>query len=228
MANIPIWPGSSSFAVGDTAFGFYDTDSDFQNDAPNIATWCAQRLGYPLVDVELQAVNFFTCFEEAITEYGHQVYTFQIVNNLFRIKGKATGSALNQIYLDDYYGSDYGGGAGSQGSGTSYNLTDTRLFSASLAVKRNQQKYNLLSQAPGFSTANLTFTGTPTPSQSLTIIATNGSSHTYTAHASSSAYHVSSSLNQFETGSSAVSAATNLADLINLCMRFTKINAIVA
>ena len=161
MANIPIWPGSSSFAVGDTAFGFYDTDSDFQNDAPNIATWCAQRLGYPLVDVELQAVNFFTCFEEAITEYGHQVYTFQIVNNLFRIKGNSTGSSLNQIYLDDYYGSDYGGGAGSQGSGTSYNLTDTRLFSASLAVKRNQQKYNLLSQAPGFSTANLTFTGTP-------------------------------------------------------------------
>jgi hypothetical protein len=216
MANIPIWPGSSSFAVGDTAFGFYDTDSDFSSDADNIATWCAQRLGYPLVDIELQAVNFFTCFEEAVTEYGHQVYTFQIVNNLFRIKGKATGSALNQIYLDDYYGSDYGGGAGSQGSGTSYNLTDTRLYSASLSVKRNQQRYNLLSQAPGFSTADLTFTGIPSPSQSLTIIATNGSSHTYTAHASSSAYHVSSSLNQFETGSSAASAATNLADLINL------------
>jgi len=109
MAKIPIWTGTATFDVSNnpTAFGFYDSDSDFQTDAPLVAKWCAQRLGYPLVDIELQDTNFFTAFEEAITEYGHQVYTFQIVNNLFRIKGNATGSALNQIYLDDYYGTDY-------------------------------------------------------------------------------------------------------------------------
>ena len=70
MANIPIWPGSSSFAAGDTPFSFYDADTDFQTDAVTTAAWCATRLGYPLVDIELQAVNFFTCFEEAINEYG--------------------------------------------------------------------------------------------------------------------------------------------------------------
>ena len=30
MANIPIWPGSSSFFPGDTPFGFYDNDFQFQ------------------------------------------------------------------------------------------------------------------------------------------------------------------------------------------------------
>ena len=64
MANIPIWPGSSSFAITNnpTPFGFYDDDNEFINDADNVSIWCAQRLGYPLVDVELQAINFFTCF----------------------------------------------------------------------------------------------------------------------------------------------------------------------
>ena len=29
----PIWPGSSSFFPGDTPFGYYDNDLQFQNDA---------------------------------------------------------------------------------------------------------------------------------------------------------------------------------------------------
>ena len=82
MANIPIWPGSSSFSSGDTPFGFYDTDSQFQTDADKVADWCVRRLGYPLVDIELQAVNLFTCFEEAVNEYGSQLYHFQIIKNL--------------------------------------------------------------------------------------------------------------------------------------------------
>ena len=64
--NIPIWPGSGSFASGSsTPFGFFDSDTQFQSDAPKVAEWCAKRLGYPIVDVELQDINFFACFEEA-------------------------------------------------------------------------------------------------------------------------------------------------------------------
>ena len=60
MANIPIWPGSSSFALvsNPTPFAFYDADTSFITDADNISDWCAKRLGYPLVDIELQDVNF--------------------------------------------------------------------------------------------------------------------------------------------------------------------------
>ena len=86
MAKIPIWPGSSSFSAADTPFSFYDADTDFQTSAVTTADWCAKRLGYPLVDIELQAANFFTCFEEAVNEYGAQVYNFQ------SLEGNTTGS----------------------------------------------------------------------------------------------------------------------------------------
>ena len=54
MARIPIWPGSASFAAGNTPFGFYDADTNYQYDADTTAVWCATRLGYPLIDIELQ------------------------------------------------------------------------------------------------------------------------------------------------------------------------------
>ena len=60
--KIPIWPGSSSFFSGDTPFGLYDADTQFQSDADKIADWCAKRMGYPINDIELQPINFFACF----------------------------------------------------------------------------------------------------------------------------------------------------------------------
>ena len=51
MANIPIWPGSSSFFPGETPFGFYDNDPDFQTDADKVAKFCGLRLGYPIENV---------------------------------------------------------------------------------------------------------------------------------------------------------------------------------
>ena len=92
--NIPIWPGSSSFFPGDTPFGFYDNDFTFQTEADQMADWCAKRLGYPLTDIELQDINFFACFEEAVTEYGAQVNTYNIRDNILSLYGAATGSNL--------------------------------------------------------------------------------------------------------------------------------------
>lgn len=62
--NIPIWTGVSTFAPGQTPFGFYDSDSEFAIDANKVANFCAQRLGFPLVDVELQSGSFFTIFNK--------------------------------------------------------------------------------------------------------------------------------------------------------------------
>ena len=147
MANIPIWPGSSSFSAGDTPFSFYDTDTAFQTDAVTTSAWCATRLGYPLVDIELQAINFFTCFEEAINEYGAQLYNFQIINNFQTLEGNTTGSAgsnyNNQlitpnlggtINVSEQYGNEVDGGGG-----------DYKLETGSLAVVAGIQKYDLLS-----------------------------------------------------------------------------------
>ena len=76
--QIPIWSGTSTFATGQTPFGFYDSETSFQNDVDNTAAWCAKRLGYPIVDVELQSGSFYAVFEEAITEYSSQVNYFNI------------------------------------------------------------------------------------------------------------------------------------------------------
>jgi len=120
MANIPIYPGSSSFFPSGTPFGFYDNDIDFQTDADKVALFCARRLGYPIMDVELQDVQFYTAFEEAITEYGNEVYAWKVRQDYLDIEGSSTGSNLNNalitpsmaniIRLSEQYGSEIGSG----------------------------------------------------------------------------------------------------------------------
>ena len=182
MANIPIWDGSAIFNTSQnpTPFGFYDSDTEFATDAPNVATWCAQRLGYPLVDVELQQEQFFSAFEEAVTEYGSHVYQFQIINNMGNLLGFNTGSADVSNNADDNHLSDDTGiglnEIGVQGlnentgqDGTSYSndsptggsAVGGKAFSASLHVKRGQQKYNLLSSSPGFASTTLEWGANP-------------------------------------------------------------------
>ena len=92
--NKPIWPGSSSFTAGSTPFGFFDTETVFQNHADKFAKAAAQQLGYPIMDVELQAINFYTAFEAAAIEYSNQVNQVNIVNNLINTLGVDTGSSF--------------------------------------------------------------------------------------------------------------------------------------
>ena len=87
MANIPIWPGSSSFHPGDTPFGFYDNDPEFQKDADKFAKFAAQRLGYPLVDIELHKFNFYTALEDAITVYANELYAYKVRDNYLTLEG---------------------------------------------------------------------------------------------------------------------------------------------
>ena len=124
MATISIWPGSASFAdtSNPTPFGFYDTDTEFTSSANQVATWCAQRLGYPIVDIELQPVNFFTAFEEAVTTYSQYVYQYKIIENIGTLEGSTTGSSLNNQYIQPNLGNNisiaeqYGSESGTGGS----------------------------------------------------------------------------------------------------------------
>ena len=87
MANIPIWPGSSSFQPGDTPFGFYDNNPEFQVDADKFSTFAARRLGYPIVDIELQKFNFYAALEEAVTIYANELYGYKIRDNYLILEG---------------------------------------------------------------------------------------------------------------------------------------------
>ena len=139
--NIPIWPGSSSFSEGNTPFGHYDTELEFTSSADKTAGWCAKRLGYPIVDIELQDINFYACFEEATTEYSSQVNQFNIRENLLNLKGHSTGSNLSQTNVGANLNSlitlakDYGTEAGSGGHLTYY--------TGSFEAKAGQQIYDL-------------------------------------------------------------------------------------
>ena len=94
MANIPIWSGSSSFAPGDTPFGWYDNDLEFQVDADKFSVFAARRLGYPIVDVELQNLNFYAALEEAVTIYANELYGFKIRDNYLTLEG-ADGASMD-------------------------------------------------------------------------------------------------------------------------------------
>lgn len=141
-----IYAGSASFDVGDTPFGFYDTDPQFQSDAENMANYCARRLGYPIMDVELNELNFFAAFESAVTEYGNLVNTYAARDNILALMGISTGSSnINQTYvkptlkgifqLAKMYGSQVGAGG---------NLT---WYSGSISLQENKQVYDLISDA---------------------------------------------------------------------------------
>lgn len=139
--NIPIWTGTSTFAVGQTPFGFYDNDIDFQQDADKVADFCARRLGYPLADVELQSGSFYTAFEEAITTYGNELYAYKVRENYLSLEGSSnTVNANNQIISPNMasivrISEQYGVEAGVGGNVTWY--------SGALDLVNNQQDYDM-------------------------------------------------------------------------------------
>ena len=141
MANAQIWPGSSSFFPGDTPFGFYDYDYQFQTDADKVANFCARRLGYPLVDVELQNINFYTAFEEAVTTYGNEIYAFKVRQDYLSMEGSTTGSNLNNAVIQPNFGAivrmsnQYGEEAGVGGTVTWY--------TGSFDTVASQQNYDM-------------------------------------------------------------------------------------
>jgi hypothetical protein len=118
--SVTIWEGSSTFGAGQTPYGFYDTDSEFTSSADNFADWAARRLGYPIIDVELQSGSFYACFEESVTEYSAQVNQYNIRDNLLHLQGQSTGSNLTgkrvtptlgrAVFLSQQYGTEAGVG----------------------------------------------------------------------------------------------------------------------
>jgi hypothetical protein len=159
--NKPIWPGSSSFTPGKTPFGYFDADPVFSAHADKFAEFAANSVGYPVMDVELQDVNFYTAFEAAVIEYSNQVNQVNIVNNLLNtiglqtqsnligpagLTGKPVGNSLSYIVkLSKAYGTE------AESGGT------IKWHSASFDVVSGKQTYSLreaVSASLGFELSN--------------------------------------------------------------------------
>lgn len=99
MANPTIYDGSPGPISGSTPFGFYDNDTDYQNDGPKVANYCARKLGYPVLDVELNDLNIYACFEEAVSVYAEELYQLKIKDNYLTLEGQPTSSLLNNTVV---------------------------------------------------------------------------------------------------------------------------------
>ena len=154
MANIPIYTGSVDFAnvsasyystpstgSSPTPFGFYDNDIEFKSDADKVTNFCARRLGYPIENVELQDIQFWAAFEEAVTVYGNELYAFKVRDNMLTLEGAPTGSSLNHtlitptmaniVRLSEQYGEEAGVGG------------NVNWYSGSVKLEAGVQDYDL-------------------------------------------------------------------------------------
>ena len=148
------WTGVGSAISGSTPFGIYDNDTDFKNDGPKTAVWCAKRLGYPIVDVEMVDEQFYACFEESVSEYSAQINQFNLRNNLDVLRGQPKGKVANysQTLVDGSFlpttvrmSQQYGTLAGVGGN--------TAIQKAYIDLIPGQQKYNLMSASVDIETS---------------------------------------------------------------------------
>ena len=142
MANIPIYDGNPVWNPTYVPFGFYSNDLQFQQDAVKVTKFCAQRLGYPIENVELQDTNFFTAFEQAVTVYGNELYAYQIRENLLNLEGLPinisnlnntliTPNLGNVIRISEQYGTEAGVGG------------NVNYYSGSIILTGSVQEYDL-------------------------------------------------------------------------------------
>ena len=120
MATTPeyiSYDGNPTNPNGLTPFAIFDSESLFQTDGPKVANFVATRLGYPIMDVELQDLQIYACLEESIIEYGKQVNQFRIRDNMYSLLGTSTNdefthknitaTTLDQIVrLSEDYGTE--------------------------------------------------------------------------------------------------------------------------
>jgi len=139
---------SASASLDATPFGIYDNDNEFKTDAPKTATWVARRLGYPIVNIELDNQQIWACFEESTSEYSAQVNQFNLRNNLDILRGQPKNRVANysQTLVDGSFlptairmSQQYGTQAGVGGS--------TSIQKAYVDLTASVQIYDLMNQA---------------------------------------------------------------------------------
>ena len=109
----------SSFISGQTPYGTYDSDSTFSTDIVSVTKWCAKRLGFPVLQLEIPSGSIYACFEESVNEYSQHINNYNIKNWMWeqygeksRISGSLSTGSSNpvtptlgpSVTLSDKYG----------------------------------------------------------------------------------------------------------------------------
>jgi len=142
-----IYSDPSVFTTGQTPYGTYDIDTEFQSDVVNVTKWVAKRLGHPVMQLEFASGSIYATFEEAISEYSTQINNYNIKNWMWNSYGSEdTGSNLatvgggqrvqhpnmgTTVVLSEQYGESVNVGGNAE------------LKSGSITLEGDKQVYNL-------------------------------------------------------------------------------------
>lgn len=128
-------------------YGWYVDDQNFIEDAVKVCRWCATKLGYPVIDIELPSASFYVCFEEAVYTYTAEINKFILQNHYFDVLGTVIPNDIQEkdlfninidssmhriIKLSKQYANE-----------TTGISNDKKIYSASIDVKQGVQKYDL-------------------------------------------------------------------------------------
>lgn len=137
------------FTAGDTPFGAFDSDPQFQADADKMVTFIRRKLGSPVIETHLSSSQIYAAFEEAALEFSQAVNAHQAKNVLGTFLGSPTGSlsgaqntfVARNMELERMLAESAGEEAYLNGSHP--------LYSASIDVQAGVQKYDLKSILSG-------------------------------------------------------------------------------
>ena len=122
MAHIPIFDGTFGPVIGTTPFGYFDNEVQFQQDAVRVGKQIVYKLGFPVIACEIQDVQIYSAFEDAIITYSNEVNKYNIKENLLNLIGTPTTNNLTHKEITPNLGrlitiaQEYGNEAGSGGN----------------------------------------------------------------------------------------------------------------
>ena len=126
---------------GNTPFGYYDNDLEFQTDAQKACFYVTSRLGFGSVDVELIDKQIYAAYEEAVTTYGNEVYLYKLREDYLGLEGISTeGNDISNAIVTRHPGPAI---RIAESFGDVTGLGDIKTYSASVELSPSQQTYDL-------------------------------------------------------------------------------------
>jgi hypothetical protein len=128
---------------GYTAFGVYDSDTQFCSDADKVYKYVMTKLGDPVMTVELTTGSVVLSFEEATLEYSAIINSYQAKSVMTTLLGSPTGSLSGQqnrypqrlMEFQRRMAQPYNAAAGLN--------SNTPMFTGSITTQIGQQTYDL-------------------------------------------------------------------------------------
>lgn len=154
MATID-WYNATFSAGNSTAFGEFDSDSQFVTDSVKVLRYIVRSLGYPSMQLEIYPEHVFTAFESATMKYSTIVNEYKIADNLLNVYGQDPSEDLTKagIYgnlsaifeISSMYGQE----------AIIRNSLKTEIYTASINIIPGQQEYDLRGVIPQYTNSNV-------------------------------------------------------------------------